>query len=110
MTTLPDPPVIPSGDEIYDSIMGKIEPELTTAELPKLAAKYKGESRAEADVRKNRYNAAFATYYKEFRKFTMELRKKVQNYHRTVIRFLEEWMQKVEEEHLTSIDKAIKSV
>ena len=39
-SAIPLPPAIPGGDEVYNGIMGAIEPELMTDALPTLAAKY----------------------------------------------------------------------
>lgn len=66
------------GKEIYDAIMGEIDPELTSAQASILAEKYKGESEEEHKLRMARYGKAFAVYetaYVEFlRMFDAEIR------------------------------------
>lgn len=66
LRNLPVPPPIPGGRELYDTLMGAIEPELTTAGLATLAAKYADETRDQKAGRAKRYNAAFEEYAKRF--------------------------------------------
>ena len=71
-TPLPPPPVIPSGEEMYDQIMSQIEPDLVTAQLPLLKEKYKDETPEQAKARADRYNRAFAEYEKQFAAYGSE--------------------------------------
>ena len=64
----------PTGAQIYDGIMGKIEPELTTAMLETLEEKYRDESTEEHQVRMARYDVAFAEYDKQYGAFLMKLK------------------------------------
>lgn len=64
------------GTEIYDRIMGGIEPELVTAVIPTLAAKYKDETPAQRNIRADRYDAAYAEYDRRFAAYCAELDEK----------------------------------
>ncbi len=68
-TGIPVPPHIPDGTEVYNSIMGAIEPDLTTENLPKLEAKYRSETAAETKVRAERYKKAFMEYKVRYTQF-----------------------------------------
>ena len=61
-TQKPARPVIPTGQELYDSIMGHIEPDLTTEEIKTLATKYEQETPEQTAARKKRYELAFERY------------------------------------------------
>lgn len=68
-TTLPS---IPNVQELYDTLMAPIEPELTSGERPKLKAKYRYESPDHQDARHRRYAAAFRKYYTALGNFVDE--------------------------------------
>ena len=48
--------------DLYDLLMGEIEPDLMSAVIPKLAKLYAGETPGEARARAERYARAFATF------------------------------------------------
>jgi hypothetical protein len=54
------------GQEIYDAIMGVIEPELTTSQLPLLAQKYAQEGATEKSKRMGWYAKAFKIFDEAF--------------------------------------------
>ncbi|MEQ1849176.1 MAG: hypothetical protein ABL890_01145 [Candidatus Peribacteraceae bacterium] len=74
----------PTGEEIYDGIMSKIEPELLTANLKTLDAPYANETKEAHDARYARYSTAFATYKVEYAKWVSELHQAVAAYKRAV--------------------------
>lgn len=51
-----------SAEWLYDFLMGLIEPDLTSANIGSLDAKYAGETAQEKKEREKRYDAAFVTY------------------------------------------------
>jgi hypothetical protein len=53
-------------EELFDLLMGSIEPELTSAQIPLLDAKYKDETPEEKKLRGERYAAAFAQFEQTF--------------------------------------------
>lgn len=54
------------GQEIYDAIMGVIEPELTTSQLPLLEEKHAGETLSQKSKRMAWYTKAFAIFDEAF--------------------------------------------
>lgn len=69
--------LIPTGNQVYDAIMGKIEPELISANLPGLEAKYAGESLEERQVRMQRYTLAFQEYDRVYGEWITNVQKAV---------------------------------
>lgn len=72
LRNLPKPPPIPGGRELYDSIMGEIEPELTTAGLLALPQTYVNETPDQKRGRAKRYNDAFEEYGRRFQAYNVE--------------------------------------
>lgn len=88
-TTAVVPPTIPSGKEIYDSLMQGIEPELVSGNIPKLAEQYKNEAPTEWEKRKKRYNDAFAKLYEKYDSYLADLDQRIHRYHRESVRDIE---------------------
>ena len=53
-------------EQLYDLIMGQIEPDLVTAQIPLLDAKYANETPEEKRARGERYAEAFALFEQTF--------------------------------------------
>jgi hypothetical protein len=106
---MPTLPKFPSGQEIYDSIMQKIEPELVSASLPILNEKYKDESPKDKEARKKRYNLAFLKYNKEFKAYMVKLQVQANQYYKDVRLSLEEKSREKETKDLSSIESQIQS-
>lgn len=100
---------VPSGTEIYDAIMRKIEPELIRVNLDKLDAPYKNETEAEHRARYRRYSKAFAAYKKAFSAWSLNLKKAVQSYKRAVLKATEKVAKKDEETAMQSLEEQIKA-
>ena len=81
--------VIPSGQEIFDGLMRKIEPELVTSNLPKLDAPYAKETPAQHKKRYARYSKAFMQYKKEFKAWSAKLQKAVAAYKKALFKAAE---------------------
>ena len=77
------PPVIPTGQEIFDAIMGQIEPELTTEGIKTLAEKYKNETPANEYERRKRYALAYERYEKAYDETMATLHTQVDRYRRS---------------------------
>lgn len=76
---------VPSGDVIYDAIMSKIDKDLVTVNLPKLAEKYKGESAGERVKRFKRYQKAYAKYEQAYAEWIGKLHAAVEKYRRKAL-------------------------
>lgn len=70
----------PTGEEVYDSIMGGIEPELISVNIPHLDEQYANETEEEKSARYERYTQAFAKYDEAYAKWEAELNTLVTNY------------------------------
>mgnify|MGYP001199310590 CR=1 FL=1 len=62
-------PVIQGGQEVYDAIMGGIEPDLLSTNIDTLDEKYAGESEEEQAERMERYKKAFIEYQKQYAEY-----------------------------------------
>lgn len=107
--TIPTPPQVLGGTEVYDEIMGKIEPELRTAERPLLAEKYKNETPEEAKVRAERYNKAMAEYEKQYQQYMTDMESKIRSFGVGMIRSVENEARKGEEGDLNNLEQSISS-
>ena len=107
MVTLPERPKIPTGRELYDSIMSGIEPELVSSVIPTLQEKYKEETPEGKEARKDRYNQAFAEYEKQYQQYVAELEEQVKRYQREGMKSVEAMSREEEEQNLASIEDAI---
>ena len=89
-------PVLPDPRDLYDSLMGAIEPELLTYELPNLAKKYVGETPSQAEARAKRYSAAFEKFDREMRAYMDKLNQSIRTYSRDAAASLEAFERKDE--------------
>ena len=76
---------IPTGKDVYDALMGGIEPELVTDNLGKLDEPYTNESAEDRKTRYQRYTQAFAEYRKQFTQWAGKLRQAVKTFRRSVV-------------------------
>lgn len=104
-TTAPSRPQIPHPEEIYNSIMRGIEPELTTEQFPLLKEIYKNEEPSQKAVRIERYKKSFQRFDEEFQEAIQRLTGKVNSYRRHVIKYAEAQTQ-TEEEALRELEQA----
>ena len=79
---LPAPPKIPTGRELYDALMGYIEPELVTDAARTIDAKYTNETPAHRAARMQRYDLAFERYEESYREYMATLDAQVVRYRR----------------------------
>lgn len=84
-----DPLTFPTGNEVYDSLMGSIEPELLSANIPHLDDPYIGESEADHAARYERYTAAFVKYDEAYANWEAQLNSTVTTYRRTALQTAE---------------------
>ena len=107
MPTIPPPPKIPSGQEIYDAVMREIEPELISTSLPTLNEKYKDETPVEKEARKERYNKAFAEYYKRYTTRIAQLEEQVRCYRKEAMRSAEAVNTELEQKKLFALENSM---
>ena len=91
---------IPTGEEIYNQLMAKIEPVLMTSEIPSLQERYKDETPEQKDARTKRYDAAFAEYEKQYAQYATELQDTFKAFKKEAVK---------ESQAITSLDQQIAS-
>lgn len=82
------PPLL-SGDALYDVLMGSIEPELTTPQLPTLMEKYAHETLDEKQARAERYERAFAEFDRALQEYQKTCDRQIRDYKRAAIASIE---------------------
>jgi len=86
-------PVIPapkSGAEVYNGIMGTIEPELMTDQIPLMKEKYKDETPEQKKARGQRYAKAMEEYDRCYAQYLQEQDAKVRSFKIGAIHYVEE--------------------
>ena len=105
--TLPNPPKILSGKEIYDHLMSQIDPELVSGNLPALKEKYKNETAKEKEARRIRYNQSFAKYYEMFEAYVADMNMRIHRYHRESMKSVEEISRSEDGQGLQDLEAAM---
>ena len=104
------PPSLPqSGQQFYDQIMSRIEPELTTRQMPSLADKYKGETPQQAQARADRYAKAYAEYDKAHDAFVASTKEQVDLYRKEAFLSLEKEDRAKEQSALSRLEASFGS-
>ncbi len=101
------PFAFPSGEEVYDKIMGSIEPELVTKNLKTLDAPYANETEDEKKKRYARYTKAFAKYKVQYKEWMTKLKNAVKVYKKAMIKVAEEQAQHEEDAMLSNLESQI---
>ena len=107
---LPPLPAFPSGQDVYDGVMGGIEPELTTSQLPLLSQKYQNETQDDARIRSERYTKAFAEYDRRYAAFSIELENAVHTYQKVAGDSVEQHSKMQEEQELSNLEQSISTM
>lgn len=102
--------VIPTGEEIYDMIMSKIEVELTTSQLPLLKEKYKDETPEQAAARAARYQKAFEEYDRQYAEYVRTEEEALAAFHRSVTGTLQAVTQQEDAQALTQLESTFSSL
>ncbi len=93
-------------EEVYDMIMGEIEPELLRENIPLLDAKYAGQTPEQKEARMQRYATAYKKFDIELGKFTSEIDTSVRKSKRQTLKAKEAEAQLSEANTLHSIASA----
>lgn len=103
-------PHIPTAEELYDSLMEKIEPDLTMKNLPILKEQYKAETTEEKKIRGKRYQEAFARYDRAYAAYMIDLHSKVTAYRRQAFNGAELEEREKEQQELLKIEDLLQEV
>jgi hypothetical protein len=104
------PPTVRTGEEVYNMIMGKIEPELVLDQIPLLDEKYKNETEPEKKTRLTRYQKAYAEYEKQYEAYKAEEEVKLHAFSKGLFGGVENRIKEDEEEDLENITNAIANI
>jgi hypothetical protein len=101
---------IPSGAEVYDALMSRIEPDLVSSNIPLLDEKYKNESEAGRAERYKRYSIAFERVKKEFAKWHKELHGAIAVFYKNAMKTAESHAKNEEVHALSSLEQQLSVV
>lgn len=93
---MPLPPV-PAAEDIYDMLMGEIEPDLVRNQIPLLGEKYKNETPEEKEQRSRRYLAAFEKFDAALKEYFRKYEEGIQRYKRNAAAYIESRSRQKEE-------------
>lgn len=96
----------PTGEEVYDSIMGEIEPELLTANIPHLDEQYVNETEEDRAARYERYNTAYAAYDEAYAKWEADLNTLVTSYRHDALSSAEAQSKQDDETAMTQLEQS----
>lgn len=100
---------LPTGQEIYDRLMQKIEPELMLKNLKKLDAPYKKETASARKKRYARYAKAFKTYKAQYKAWVAKLNLAIAAYKRAVVKASERVSKAKEDSALADLEAQMKA-
>jgi len=103
----PTKPVIPSGQEIFDSIMKDIEQDLISTNVNTLEEKYGTEPEDQKKARLEKYKLAFAEYDKRYKEYMDKLTKDVAEYTKYEVKKIEAKNKKKEQDILADLEASI---
>jgi len=98
---------IPSGQEVYDSIMREIEPDLTFDAVMKLETKYANESAADKKARMERYKKAFVTYQERYKAFQQKQQSDIRLVGRSMQKNVESKSSEMDNSDIQDIESAM---
>jgi hypothetical protein len=100
----------PSGEAIYDFLMAKIEPDLVSAAIPTLNAKYKNETPDQRKARGERYKTAFERYDTAYRAYMDGMKAGVTQFQHQALRSVESDDRTQEQANLESLESSMSSL
>ena len=107
---IPLPPNIEAGSEVYDRIMGGIEPELTNAQMPLLAEKYQDETPEQATARAQRYQKAFEEYDRQYAAYLENMDAQVRSFEKGLIDSVEQDDRGGDQSSITGIEAQMNAI
>jgi hypothetical protein len=99
--------LLPTAEDIYDALMGKIEPDLVSTNLPLLESAYLGETPAQKQVRMARYQKALAAYDKALDAWCLQMEQRTRKLRTDVAAELEGESRNKDESILAELESAM---
>jgi len=98
---------VPAGTDVYDAIMGGIEPDLLTVNLTHLKEKYASETSDQHAARMERYRVAYEKYDAAFAQWVSVTTNAMSSYKRDVMQHAENVDRNREANALTQLEQSI---
>jgi len=96
-----------SGDELYDSIMGSIEPDLLLSNMPQVVLDMEHDTKDMKTERIERYNRAFAEYDRRLAEHKRDWDKSYNQYRRASMESLTGFLQAADKDRMTDIERQL---
>ena len=93
-------------EQIYDMLMGDIEPDLLLANIPGLDEKYKGETDAEHKARMKKYKDAYEKFDVELAEFMGKVKQETRENKRNALKEKEQVSREEESDKIADIESA----
>jgi len=100
---------IPSGTDVYDALIGEIEMDLVSVNLPLLEEKYQDESPEDRSERFKRYEAAFTKFDQAFAEWNRNLQRAVSDLRHVALHTAEERNRTEEAQAITNLEAQLLS-
>ncbi|UPA23015.1 hypothetical protein K8942_02270 [Candidatus Peribacteria bacterium] len=107
-STTKNPPAL-TGEEMYDMIMERIEPDLTTKMLPQLDALYSYETPEQRAAREEWYTKVFAQFEIEYARFANGMKNYYTNIRKKALSMVRAVKEDAEKVSTTSIEESIQN-
>lgn len=104
------PVQIPSAEDIYDALMGDIEPELVSTHIPKLKDKYINETAADRQARMERYQQAYEELNNRYEEWLTEIKKLFSDFKRQALQLAEEEIKAKEAAQIANFDAQLDAI
>lgn len=100
-------PPLMSGDELYDSIMGSIEPDLLISNMPQVVLDMEHDTQEVKTERIERYNRAFAEYDRRLAEHKQDWDKAYTEYKRASMESLSGFLNAADKDRMTDIERQL---
>ncbi len=107
--SVPQMPPLLSGDELYDSIMGSIEPDLLISNMPQVVLEMEHDTQEVKTERIERYNRAFAEYDRRLAEHKQDWDKAYNDYKRASMESLTGFLNAADKDRMTDIERQLDS-
>lgn len=96
-----------SGDELYDSIMGSIEPDLLISNMPQVVLDMEHDTQEVKTERIERYNRAFAEYDRRLARHKQDWDTAYNDYKRASMESLTGFLNAADKDRMTDIERQL---
>lgn len=105
--SLPPPPPIVGGEDLYEMIMGSIEPDLLISHMPRVVLEMQNDTQEAKEERVMRYNRAFAEYDRRLTLHKQEWDKTYNAYRHASMESLTSFVNAADKSHMADIEQKL---